>query len=307
MLLRALALALPFVAALFGGCAPSLPPGPTAEEAAAAAAHAAWKPLPWPPPRPPVVPLPLDHCSESEEGFDRWLASVRSDAIEKGVSEPTVTSALRDLSYDPEVIALDREQKPFKMSFEKFSALRVTRPRVARGKRMMADNRELLERITARFGVQPEILVTIWGLETDYGVNTGSMSSLRALATLAYDCKRAARFRGELVSALRILDHHDLTMDELVGAWAGELGQTQFLPSSYEKFGVDFDGDGRVDMVESKADALASTAHYLEGNGWRANGPYQPGSANFEALREWNASEIYRKTIVLFASKIAVR
>ena len=107
------------------------------------------------------------------------------------------------------------------------------------------------------------------------------------------------------MSALRILDHGDLTIDELFGAWAGELGQTQFLPSVYEKFGVDFDGDGRVDMVASRADALASTAHYLRESGWSAGAPYGEGSANFGALKQWNASEMYRKTIVLFAGKLA--
>jgi lytic murein transglycosylase len=247
----------------------------------------------------------MDRCSDTGDGFDSWIGSVRRDARALGISNATVTSALRDVTYDAEVIDLDRAQAPFKMTFADFVRKRVGPKRVARGQEIMAENRELLAKVEARFGVQPEILVAIWGLETDYGANSGRIPSMQALATLAYDCKRAARFRDELMSALRIVDHGDLTIDELFGAWAGELGQTQFLPSVYEKFGVDFDGDGRVDMVQSRADALASTAHYLAESGWKAGAPYDEGSANFAALRQWNASETYRRTIVLFATKLA--
>lgn len=249
--------------------------------------------------------LPMDRCSDTDDGFDAWIGSVRRDARALGISGTTVASALRDVTYDTEVIDLDRAQAPFKMTFAEFVRKRLGRKRIARGQQVMAENGELLAKVEARFGVPPEILVAIWGLETDYGANSGRIPSMQALATLAYDCKRAARFREELMSALRILDRGDLTVDELFGAWAGELGQTQFLPSVYEKFGVDFDGDGRVDMVASRADALASTAHYLAESGWRAKAPYDQGSANFGVLKEWNASEMYRKTIVLFASKLA--
>jgi len=291
------------VASVLGGCFPERPAERPIENAPIVVSSTPRSiPRSLAPPRPGR--LALEPCGATDEGFDEWLWSVRRDAVSLGISTRTVRGALGAVGYDPDVIALDREQKPFKVSFAKFSARRLTRHRVARGKRVMAENRELLGRITARFGVQPEILVAIWGLETDYGDNAGSTSSLQALATLAYDCRRAARFRDELMSALRILDRGDLTVEEMSGAWAGELGQTQFLPSSYEKFGVDFDGDGRVDMVRSSADALASTARFLEASGWRARDPYGPDSYNFEALREWNASEMYCKTIALFASAL---
>jgi lytic murein transglycosylase len=209
------------------------------------------------------------------------------------------------VEYDPRVIELDRSQKHLKRTFEEFARSHVTAARVRRGKQHLADDAQLLKRINARFGVPVEILVAIWGLETDFGANQGQTPSLRALATLAYDCRRADRFRGELSSALRVLARGDFSVDAMVGAWAGEIGQTQFLPSSYERFGIDFDGDGRADVIGSKDDALASTAHYLAEHGWRAGEGYAPGSANFAVLAEWNRSEIYRKTIALFASKLA--
>jgi lytic murein transglycosylase len=176
---------------------------------------------------------------------------------------------------------------------------------VRHGKERLLAHAELLGRIRKRFGVADEVLVAIWGLETDFGQNQGSTPSLHALATLAYDCRRGERFRGELLSALRIVERGDLAPEDMRGAWAGELGQTQFLPSSYERFAIDFDEDGKVDLIRSVDDALASTASYLAGHGWRAGEGYAPDSPNFEVLAEWNKSDVYRRTIVLFASKLA--
>jgi lytic murein transglycosylase len=190
---------------------------------------------------------------------------------------------------------------------EEFSAKHVTRARIARGKELLRTHAALLAKIEAAFGVPPEVLVAIWGLETEFGANTGSRSCLRSLATLAYDCRRSARFRNELSSALRLVDRGDLTPSDMVGAWAGELGQTQFLPSSYERFAIDFDGDGRANLIGSVADALASTANYLKEHGWRAHEGYQAGSANSTVLATWNSSDVYVKTVALFAGKIARR
>ena len=240
-------------------------------------------------------------CGDTEVGFDAWLEGFRRRAPEEGLSPATVASALAGVTYDPEVVRLVRTQRAFKLSLEELVAKRVTPSRVRRGKALLRAHAPLLARVEARFGVPPEVVVAIWGLETDFGANTGSMSSLRALATLAYDCRRAPRFRAELVAALRLVQRGDLTAAEMVGAWAGELGQTQFLPSSYEAFGVDFDGDGRVDLLRSTPDVLASTAAYLQGHGWRPREPYGEGTANFKALEGWNSSELYRRTIVVFA------
>lgn len=249
--------------------------------------------------------IPLESCGNTEAGFDGWLASFRKHAAEQGISPRTVSLSLDGVTYDASVVALDRSQSAFKLGFAEFAAQRITRARLARGAEILRQDTDLLARIEAKLGVPAEILVAIWGLETDYGQNTGAHSALRALATLAYDCRRSARFRGELLAALRIVERGDLAPFEMVGAWAGELGQTQFLPSSYERFAIDFDGDGRANLVVSSADALASTAAYLRGHGWREGEPYAEGTPNFAVLAAWNASEVYRKTIALFAAKLA--
>lgn len=256
----------------------------------------------------PAIPLvPIDTCSDTGQDFDAWLASFRQHALTRGISRDVVTRALVNVEYDPRVIELDRTQRPHKVSFETFAASHVTSARVRRGKERLSAEAALLDKIGERFGVAREILVAIWGLETDFGENQGNTPALHALATLAYDCRRSERFRDELLSALRIVERGDLAPEEMRGAWAGELGQTQFLPSSYERFGIDFDGDGRVDLLGSVEDALGSTASYLAGHGWHAGEGYAPESPNFEVLGEWNKSDVYRRTIVLFASKLASR
>jgi lytic murein transglycosylase len=253
----------------------------------------------------PVKPVPLESCGNTGEGFDGWIGAFRKHAVDRGISARTVALALDGVTYDPNVVTLDRSQSSFKLGFAEFAAQRITRARLARGAELLRENAGLFARIEAAFGVPAEILVAIWGLETDYGQNTGAHYALRALATLAYDCRRSARFRDELLAALRIVDRGDLGPADMVGAWAGELGQTQFLPSSYERFAVDFDGDGRANLIASSADALASTAAYLRGHGFREGEPYGEGTPNDTALAAWNASEVYRKTIVLFATKLA--
>jgi membrane-bound lytic murein transglycosylase B len=149
------------------------------------------------------------------------------------------------------------------------------------------------------------LIVAIWGLETDYGVgDMGKLPVVRTLATLAHDCRRTELFQRELIAALQIIARGDLTLAEMKGAYAGELGQTQFLPSSYIKYGVDFDGNGHVDLRHSVPDVLASTANLLKVNGWQAGQPFGLGTRNFEVMREWNRSEVYRRTIGYFAEQL---
>jgi lytic murein transglycosylase len=238
--------------------------------------------------------------------FDTWLASFQRDAAAKGISQRTISSALSGVTPDPSVLRLDRNQRHFNLSFEEFVARRVG-GRVAKGQRMLAQHAGLLSRIEAQYGVPGPVLVAIWGLETDYGANTGKMSAIRSLATLAHDCRRTDRFQAELTDALRIIERGDMSAAEMRGAWAGELGQTQFLPSSYVKFAVDFDGNGRRDLIRSVPDVLASTANYLRGYGWKRGQPWDEGTANFQVLREWNKSGVYAKTVGYFAGKLAGR
>jgi lytic murein transglycosylase len=237
-------------------------------------------------------------------GFPAWLDSIRRDAARQGVS-PRALAALDGLTPNPQVLSLDRNQKAFRMSFEAFAASRITAARLSRGAALLGTHRQLVSAIEGRYGVPGAVLVAIWGLETDFGANTGNMSSLRSLATLAHDCRRTDLFQGELISALMIIDRGDLAAGEMVGAWAGELGQTQFLASNYLRYAVDFDGDGRRNLIRSVPDALASTANYLRAYGWRPGAGWQPGEANFAAIKGWNKSDIYARTIALFAARLA--
>ncbi len=165
----------------------------------------------------------------------------------------------------------------------------------------------LLARIERQFGVPATLIMAIWTLESDNGTgDMGKLPVIRTLATLAHDCRRSELFQGELLATLQIVQRGDLHLRDLIGAYAGEIGQTQFLPSSsYVKYGVDYDGDGHVDLRHSVPDVLASTANLLKTNGWRANAPFGEGTANFEVMSEWNRSVVYRKTMVLFAERLA--
>jgi lytic murein transglycosylase len=236
--------------------------------------------------------------------FDTWLAAFKSEAVSKGVSQQTANAALTGITLDQSVLNRDHSQKVFDQTFEQFSG-RMVPPRMTRGSNMLKQYGSVLSRIEQAYGVPAEVLVAIWGLETDFGVNIGKFQTLRSLATLAYDCRRADEFRGEFLDALRIVDRGDLSPQEMRGAWAGELGQTQFMPSSWMKYAVDFDGNGRRDLLHNVPDVLASTANYLANYGWKKGQDYQPGAPNFAVLQQWNKSEVYTKTVAYFASQLA--
>ena len=166
----------------------------------------------------------------------------------------------------------------------------------------------LLARIEREFGVPAPLIVAIWGLETNYGTeDLGALRVIRTLATLAHDCRRTELFQSELLAALQILQRGDLSLPDMIGGSAGEMGQTQFLPSSYLKYGVDYDKDGHVNLRRSVPDVLASTANFLKANGWQAGAPFGEGTANFEVMRTWNHALLYRKAIVLLAERISER
>ncbi|OJY10206.1 MAG: lytic transglycosylase [Rhizobiales bacterium 62-47] len=236
--------------------------------------------------------------------FDAWLTDFKTEAAGKGIAQSAIDAGLAGVTLDQSVLAHDREQHVFKQSFEQFSG-RMVPPRLGRGRNMMLQYGSALSRIEKSYGVPGAVLVAIWGLETDFGVNIGKFPTIRSLATLAYDCRRAEMFRGELMDALRIVAHGDLKPGEMRGAWAGEIGQTQFMPSSYVKFAVDFDGNGRADLLRSAPDVLASTANYLASYGWQRGKDWEPGSANFAVIQQWNKSEVYAKTIAYFADQLA--
>ena len=241
--------------------------------------------------------------------FNSFVQSFSAEAIAAGVSQGVVISALGGVMQDGSVLAFDRRQRyTFNKTFEQYVSTRVGSVRINGGRAMLQRHAVLFSQIEARFGVPRQILVAIWGLESDFGRgDMGKLPVIRTLTTLAHDCRRSDLFQGELLAALKILQRGDLPLRDLIGAYAGEIGQTQFLPSSYIKYGVDFDGDGRVDLRHSVADVLASTANLLHTNGFKMGQPYGEGSANFEAMREWNHAVIYRKTIGYFADQLVGR
>ncbi len=239
--------------------------------------------------------------------FNTFLSAMSREAAAAGISRTVIDGAFAGLTPDGSVLAFDRRQRgTFRMSFEHYAATRVIPARIRRAKQLMQRHAALLARIQRESGVPATLLMAIWTLETDNGTgDMGKLPVIRTLATMAHDCRRSELFQGELLAALQILQRGDLSGAGLIGAYAGEIGQTQFLPSSYIKYGVDYDGDGHVDLRHSVPDVLASTANLLKKNGWRAGAPFGEGTANFEVMREWNRSEVYRKTMVLFAERIA--
>ena len=236
--------------------------------------------------------------------FEAWLEDFRKEAVSKGISSAAVQAGLAGVTLDKSVLTRDQSQKVFSQSFEEFSG-RMVPPRLNRGSNMLKQYGSVLSRIEQAYGVPSEVIVAIWGLETDFGVNIGKFSTMRALATLAYDCRRSDTFKAELMDALRIIERGDISPQEMRGAWAGEIGQTQFMPSSYIKFAVDFDGNGHRDLLRSVPDVLASTANYLASYGWQKGKDWQPGSPNFPVIQQWNKSEVYSKTIAYFATQLA--
>jgi lytic murein transglycosylase len=238
--------------------------------------------------------------------FNAFIAAMSREAQAAGVSQGVIDQAFVGVTIDQNVLSFDRRQRgTFRKSFEEYAATRVIPARIKRGKMLMARHAALLSRIERQFGVPAPLIMAIWTMETDNGTgDMGKMPVVRTLATLAHDCRRTELFQGELIAALQIVQRGDLPLRDLVGAFAGEIGQTQFLPSSYIKYGVDYDGNGHVDLRHSVPDVLASTANLLKTAGWRAGAPFGEGTENFQVMREWNRSEVYRKTMVLMAERL---
>ena len=214
-----------------------------------------------------------DTSCRAGQSFRTWLAAFQAEAA-GAKSSPSTLSALDGLTLDERVLKQDRVQPTLSQSFLEFVDRVVSADRLSTGRALLKKHAATFEKIERDFGVPGPVIAAFWGLETDYGAFMGGFSSLRSLATLAYDCRRSEKFRAELIDALSLLDRGDLAANEMTGAWAGELGQVQFTPSNYVKYAVDYDGDNRRDLVGSVPDALASTANYLKAIGWRAGEPW---------------------------------
>ena len=248
-------------------------------------------------------PLPVHaaSCGNNSAGFDAWKRTFAQQAEANGI-RPSAIAALMSTRYAVGTIRADRGQKSFKLSLNAFMTKRGAGGIVAKGRRLKAANAGLFASIQKRYGVPAGPLLAIWGMETGFGAFTGTQNTLSAVATLAFDCRRPEYFREHLYAALKLVDRGVLS-PATRGAMHGEVGQTQFLPKSVLLYAVDGDGDGRVNL-SSKADALASTANFLKGHGWRAGAGYQPGEANFAAIQGWNAASVYQQAIAIIARRI---
>ena len=218
--------------------------------------------------------------------YERWLADLEREAMAQGVSQQTIAEAAPYLTYDQRIVNIDRGQRVFTQTFLEFSDRMAAAYRISTGAAKIRTYAPVFTRIDAQYGVPAPVIVSFWGLESDFGANMGDYHSLPSLASLAYDCRRADRFRAQLLDAMRLIERGDLRPDEMIGSWAGELGQTQMMPSEYFQYAVDYDGDGKRNLLRSAPDVLASTANYLVGLGWKRGEPWLtevrvPASANF--------------------------
>jgi lytic murein transglycosylase len=235
-------------------------------------------------------------------GFDAFLKEFKKEAAAKGLT-PRTLSLLDTVTLDQSVLNADKRQGVFKQSFEEFATPRINQ-RFAKASRLMNEHAPTLRRVEQDFGVPGAMTIVLWGLETDFGTHTGRHDVLRATATLGFDCRRSEFFQNELYEALTLVQKGDLQPADLRGDWAGELGQAHFLPSSYNKFAIDFDGNGKRDLIRSVPDTLGSIANYFKGYGWQPRQVYGEGTANFEVIRKWNKAMVYAKTVAAFAEKL---
>jgi len=239
---------------------------------------------------------------QPEESFEQWRSRFRALALGRGISVATFDQAFAGVQPDPAVIAADRSQPEFTKPVWEYLESAVSPLRVRNGKSLLIQQAGLLASLEARYGIEPARLVAFWGMESNYGNNMGNKGVIRSLATLAYEGRRPDFAQDQLIAALGILQHGDVTADRMIGSWAGAMGQTQFIPTTYDQYAVDFDGDGRRDIWGSTADALASTANYLKASGWQDGKPWGYEvrvPANFDysladmgvrkSLAEWNA------------------
>lgn len=271
--------------------------------------------------------LPADLRPVPNAGYDAWVAAFRARAGNYGLSEATVAAGFRNAGYLPGVITRDRNQTEFKRSLEDYLSIAASDERVSKGRAAFARHRTTLDALETRYGVDAEIIAAIWGLESQYGERRGNVPVVSATSTLAFDGRRGAFFEKQLVAALKIVQNGDTSADQMVGSWAGAMGHTQFIPTSYQSFAVDYTGDGRRDIwSEDPSDSLASTAAYLARNGWvrgvrwgseagaggpsgniiqpQAGGPRFSVTQNFRVIKRYNNSDAYAIGVGHLADRI---
>ena len=271
--------------------------------------------------------LPADLQPTPNAGYDKWVEGFYPRAQAKGITEATLRAGFRNVGYLPGVVKRDRNQTEFKRTLEDYLSIAVSDERVSKGRAAYQRHQRTLLALEAKYGVDASIIAAIWGLESFYGERRGDVPVISATSTLAYDGRRGAFFEKQLIAALKILQNGDITANRMTGSWAGAMGHTQFIPTSYQAFAVDFTGDGRRDIwSEDPTDALASTAAYLARNGWtrgqswgrevtgaaaagalqpQAGGPSFAVTGNFRAIKRYNNSDAYAIGVGHLADRIA--
>lgn len=202
--------------------------------------------------------------------FDQWLVGMRAEAARQGVTQKTINATLYNIQPSQKAIELDRKQPESKKTFAQYKKDVVNENRITKGRQLIRDNFNALQDVENEYGVSKQVIVALWGIETNFGGNTGGFKVIPALATLAWEGRRADFFKTELINALKIIDAGHITAGDMKGSWAGAMGQNQFMPSSFNTYAVDGDGDGRRDIWGTKKDVFASTANYLKKNGWKS-------------------------------------
>ncbi|NOR29524.1 MAG: lytic murein transglycosylase, partial [Sulfitobacter sp.] len=276
--------------------------------------------------------LPADLMPQSNAGYDAWVASFKARAAGQGISPATLRQGFAGAGYLPGVVKRDRNQTEFSRTLEDYLAIAASEERITKGRAAFARHRAVLSQIEARYGVPAEVVTAVWGLESFYGERRGNVPVVSATSTLAYDGRRGAFFEKQLIAALKILERGDVSARGLTGSWAGAMGHTQFIPTSYQAFAVDFNGDGRRDIwSDDPSDSLASTAAYLAKSGWKsgekwggemgtaaassatpvkilqpdAGGPRFAVFRNFNAIKRYNNSDNYAIGVGHLSDRIA--
>ena len=222
-----------------------------------------------------VAPLTVDNLDiQPTQTFDQWLNAFRAEALGAGIRAEVFDRAFAGVTPDMSVIKADRSQPEFSRPVWEYLEGALSPVRVRKGQALLVQYSDILQRIEQRYGVDRQALVAVWGMESNFGDFQGNKSVIRSLATLAYEGRRPAFANSQLIAALQIIQHGDIQPEKMLGSWAGAMGQTQFIPTTYNTHAVDFDGDGRRDIWNSPADALASTAHYLQSSGWQQGQPW---------------------------------
>ena len=218
-----------------------------------------------------VVGMPVSASADNHVSFSDWQAELRTEALSKGISANTFDTAFAGIAPIERVLELDRSQPEFTLTLETYLNKVVSATRVKKARQKLEEHRGILKEVSEKFGVQPRFIVALWGIETNFGQHTGGFSVIAALSTLAYDGRRSAYFREELFNALQIIEEGHISAAEMKGSWAGAMGQSQFMPSSFLNYSYDYNGDGRRDIWTTQHDVFASIANYLGSVGWRSD------------------------------------